>query len=1036
MRKAAFLFLITLFAASTGITSARSSIDDALARLKQIGGPTSISEWKYLPSEAEGAEQPSFDDSTWKVGTPEFEWGSERTAWLRKTVTIPETIGGVKVAGSKVTFCAGVDDDGECYVNGVHKLRFHWGECRVVLTENARPGEQFSIAIKGINQQGPGRLLFAHLEISTVEEMRSNAAAFVYDIEMSRRVIDAEQDAAKRAAYQKALANSVSALDMAALDRGDTKAFITSFADARKALDPLSRAMKEYTVDLIGHAHIDMNWLWLWPETVDVCKNTFSTMINIMNDHPDFRFSQSQASCYIAMEELFPDLFAEMQRRVRSGQWEITGSTWTEGDMNMASGESIVRQILYARQYFLRKFGVWTETCWEPDTFGHAWTIPQILAKSGLKYYYFMRCPKDERIFWWQAPDGSRVLAYNRGTYNGKVDDSAMDAAFEMNQRYGTKRGAIIYGVGDHGGGPTREDIAKALELQKRVVYPQVNFSTSKEFYEGLLKEKKDWPVINTELNTIFEGCYTTHGDIKKMNRVMENLLPTAEAFSALAIPYGYRYPTDSFLTAWRNTCFNQFHDILDGSAIHGSYDYSKKLFDKAYDLGDSALTNAMLRLARNIDTSGSGVPVIVFNPLSWERTEVVRVLAPPDLKDKTVQVCDSRGRAVPSRVDGDQIVFLAKGVPSLGYHVFRLKPEVRNPQSAIDQQAVFATSSQLENQFYRVRIDPASGALTSIYDKSAQREVLVPGQKGNLLQLLFEDPHGMSAWNIGPVRKTLDLDSGATVEVVSQGGPAATVRIRHTYNKSTFVQDVTLYDSVPRIDFKLSADWYEQGTGSESGPMLKVAFPINVPDGKATFEIPFGSIERPANGNEVPAQKWIDVSGADYGVSLLNDCKYGHDVNGATMRLTLLRCSYEPDPMPDQGHHEITYSLYPHQGDWTKADSVRRGYELNNPLIPMTAENHQGRLPARHSFLRVEPSNVIVTALKKAEESDDLILRFYECEGRGGTASIHLGFAAKSFRETNLMEQPMKGLDTPIRNGRISVPIGKWEIKTLRISD
>lgn len=1022
---------------SLGLCAAASArtIDDTLARLGQIGSNPSIGEWRYQPNEVTGAEQPSFDDSSWKTGSPEFEWGRERIAWLRRTITIPDSIGGVKVAGSKVTFCAGIDDDGECFVNGVHRQTFHWAECRVVLSENARPGEQFVVVLKGINHQGPGRLLFAHLQIDTVEEMRSNCAAFVQDIEMCKRLIDTEQDAGKKTIYRNAMVDALSLLDLTALDSGDAQTFTASFALARKALGPLNSLMKEYTVDLVGHAHIDMNWLWLWPETVDVCKNTFSTMLKLMEEYPTFRFSQSQASTYVIMEEHFPEIFAEMQKAVKRGQWEITGATWTEGDMNMASGESIVRQILYARQYFLQTFGRWTETCWEPDTFGHAWTVPQILAKSGLKYYYFMRCPKEERVFWWEGPDGSRVLAYNRGTYNGKVTDDAMDAPFEINQRYGAKRGMIVYGVGDHGGGPTRDDIAKALELQKRVIYPDVRFSTSKEFYEGLLREKRDYPVIRDELNFIFTGCYTTHGDIKKMNRVMENLLPTAEAFSALAIPYGYKYPTDNFTTAWRNTCFNQFHDIFDGSAIHGSYDYSKELFDKAYDLGDSALTNAMLRLSQNIDTSGRGIPVIVFNPLSWERSEVVRVLIPSDLRDKSIEVTDSRGRAVPSSIHGDQIVFLAKGVPSLGYQVFRI---TESPSKGVPTE-VFATRDALENQFYRIRIDQASGTLTSIYDKSAQREVLVPGKKGDLLQLLFEEPGGMSAWNIGRIQKTVDLDFGASVEVISAGGTEATVRIRHTYNKSVFVQDVTVYDGVPRIDFKLSADWYEQGTPQESGPMLKVAFPINVMDVndvKATFEIPFGSIERPARGNEVPGQKWIDVSGADYGASLLNDCKYGHDVNGSTMRLTLLRCSYEPDPTPDQGHHEITYSLYPHRGDWTNADTVRRGYEFNNPLIPMIANNHRGRLPARNSFLKVEPSNVIVTALKKAEESDDLILRFYECEGRGGTASISFGMPAKSVRETNLIEQPVKGLDIPVHSGRISVPIGKWEIKTLRISD
>ncbi len=268
--------------------------------------------------------------------------------------------------------------------------------------------------------------------------------------------------------------------------------------------------IKEYTVHLVGHAHIDMNWLWLWPETVEVCKNTFSTMLELMEEYPQFRFSQSQASAYLPIEEQFPDLFRKIQERVKSGQWEITGGTWTEGDLNMASGEAIVRQILYAKRYFLEKFGVEPKICWEPDTFGHAWTIPQILAKSGIKYYYFMRCGKNEPVFWWESPDGSRVLAFNRGSYNGSIDESIKDAVIDLAQRYDVKDAMFVYGVGDHGGGPTRKDIEKALELGKRKDFPNVKFDTAVGFFDTILAQKKDFPVIRDELNFVFTGCYTS----------------------------------------------------------------------------------------------------------------------------------------------------------------------------------------------------------------------------------------------------------------------------------------------------------------------------------------------------------------------------------------------------------------------------------------------------------------------------------------------------------------------------------------------
>jgi len=1004
---------------------AQASVDDVIAKLRGVTSGVSVPGWKYVSTDVLGAEKVDFDDSAWQTADPEFDFGAVPVAWMRTTIVIPELIGGVGIAGSKVVFRAGVDDDGECYVNGVLKQKFHWGDCNVVLTENARPGEKLVIAIKGLNGVGSGRLLFARLECASLAELREDASRIAEDLEFAENLANQESDKPRQAVYRAAIEPAVAALDMSALERGDTTTFAKSFPVVRKALAPIGSGLKELTVHLIGHAHIDMNWLWLWPETVDVCKNTFSTMTKLLDEYPTLRFSQSQAATYVAVEEADPQVFARVRERVKSGQWEITGGTWVEGDMNMASGESIVRQILHAKKYFKEKFGVEPVTGWEPDTFGHAWTIPQILAKSGIKYYYFCRCGKNEPVFWWEAPDGSRVLAYNRGMYNGSVGDHVGDAVLDVNKRYGAKDGMIVYGVGDHGGGPTRQDINRAIQLQKREVYPTVKFDTSAGFFETLLAQKKDWPVIRNELNTVFEGCYTSHGDIKKMNRVSENLLPTAEMFSALAEPYGFTYPSRGFEEAWRNTCFNQFHDIFDGTAIHGSYAYSKQLFEKARGVGDAALQGSLKTIVEYVTTSGKGAPVVVFNPLSWKRTDVVRMPVPEALRGKSVVVRDAKGTEQLATVLDGEVIFTAADVPSIGYKVFYLS-----------EHPPFSTGGGLdfiENDFFHVQVDMTTGAVIDIYDKKAGRSILAKGEKGDLLQFLHEDPHSMSAWAIGGITKT-ESPTLESVQVISQS-PVGVLRVKHTFQKSSFTQDITLYPGVPRIDFRMTADWNEVGSGSSGGTMLKVAFPVDVADGEATYEIPFGSIERPAGGHEYPAQKWIDLSNKDYGVSLLNDCKYGHDVNGNVMRLTLLRSPDDPDPKSDVGRHEITYSLYPHQGDWRQADTVRRGYELNNPLIPVVAESHPGRLPRECSFLSVEPSNVIVTALKKAESGDDLILRFYECTGNGGTATLNLGIGAKSLQETDLMERPT-GKKIPVSAGRARVPFGKWEIKTLRISD
>jgi len=491
-RHATAVWALFLICIAPPCSQARPTPDEAIQQLTSIAWNVPLRDWKFQSADIAGAEKREFDDSTWQAASPDFDYGQVRTAWIRKTIVIPDEIGGFPVKGSKVTFRAGIDDDGQCYVNGELRQEFHWDGCQVVLMENAQPGDRFVIALKATNGPGSGRLLFAELEFGMFDDMRAQVGQLISDLEAGKRLADREGDEKLRMSYWNVIDKAAASLDMAALGDGDKQAFMTSVSTAEKELLPLGQILKDYTVHLIGHAHIDMNWLWLWPETVDVCKNTFRTVTKLLAEYPEFCFSQSQASTYLAVEEADPELFAEIRKWVKTGRWEVTGGTWVEGDMNMASGESIVRQILYAKRYFKEKFGVEPVTCWEPDTFGHAWTVPQILVKSGLKYYFFMRCGRNEPIFWWEGPDGSRVLACNRGSYGESISDRTMDSPLDIANRYGVKDGMVVYGVGDHGGGPTREDLNKAVALQKSDVYVNVKLDTTKGFYDKLLAEKKD----------------------------------------------------------------------------------------------------------------------------------------------------------------------------------------------------------------------------------------------------------------------------------------------------------------------------------------------------------------------------------------------------------------------------------------------------------------------------------------------------------------------------------------------------------------
>jgi len=375
---------------------------------------------------------------------------------------------------------------------------------------------------------------------------------------------------------------------------------VRDFADyitgTASVLQPFSLYLKKYCSYLIGHAHIDMNWLWDWENTLDTARRTFIQVERFMDKYPEFYFSQGQAALYKAMEDNCPQVFESIKRMVKDGRWEVSASTWVEGDLNIVSGEALIRQSLLAKGYTREKFGVESRVCWCPDTFGHPASYPQILKKCGIDYYYFCRCGKNMPLFYWEGIDGSRVLAFNDPSgYNGVVNAnliSGFDRSGEEYNRdalssggfvnslkeYNIKKHLFSYGVGDHGGGPTIRDIQNGLTLKDENIFSEVSFSTTQRFFDDVKREMQDIPVIKDELNYIFEGCYTTHADIKKSNRQGENLLVSAEIFASLASVFGFDYPADKIKQAWQNICFNQFHDILDGTAIHSSYDYSRQL--------------------------------------------------------------------------------------------------------------------------------------------------------------------------------------------------------------------------------------------------------------------------------------------------------------------------------------------------------------------------------------------------------------------------------------------------------------------------
>jgi alpha-mannosidase len=641
--------------------------------------------------------------------------------------------------------------------------------------------------------------------------------------------------------------------------------------------------------------------------------------------------------------------------------------------------------------------------------------------------------------------DGSRVLGYvPPGWYNVSLQDGTRKILEAARKNTAVKDFMILYGAGDHGGGPRDIDLAAIKKFREDPNEPRLVFDVPEAYLKGIVAANgAAFPVVKRELNFTFPACYTTQTATKRNNRQLESLLVTAEKFSAIAAASGYRdyYPERDIDEAWKIVLRNQFHDILDGSSIGPVYDEVAGFYRQARMRGERALDFSLETIGNAIDTRGEGFPVVVYNPLVWERTEPVfaDVVVPPDAKTAkpwagTLRMTDGEGNNVPvqvleKRAQGDnttfRVVFMAKGVPSLGYKLYRAIPV---ETEGTGTEGLRAGANELENEYLKVRLDPKTGWIESLYDKTASREVLAG--PGNVLEAVIDEPKEMSAWDLGFKGLAGKAgENGAILELVEKGPVRVVLRVKSRFRDSTFVQDLTLYRGLPRLDCRTSLDWRERNI------MIKAAFPLDIKSPAARFEIPYGSIARPADGTEVPALRWIDVSdgSGQYGTALLNDSKYGFDVKGGVMRMSVVHGATYPDSEADRGRQELLYSVFSHNGDWKRAGVTRKGLELGNPLIARVPLVHGGTLPKAHSFIQVGPANVILSALKKEMGYAEwgLILRLYEINGEKTEAKIELPWKVEA-QEVDLIERPS---GKTIGSGTsITVPLAPYEIKTIRV--
>jgi alpha-mannosidase len=1069
LKLAISLLLITLFAplaSSQEKSSLPEAYKNALNRLQSLT-VFPEPEWHFR-SDLAHPEDPSLNDSDWQQMKEGDSW-KDGARVLRRWIEIPKLVNGFDVRGSRVELHLRFESQDAMTVT-VFSNRSQIARTDedmqqpIPLTESAVPGEKFLVAVRIDANTVDTRLAESRLQIIPTGN-RPDPGLVRTEILAARVMTEAYEDG--RAEREATLDRAVAAIDFAPLEKDDQAGFDQSLRRAQSELEKLKPWLQQFVIRADGNSHIDMAWLWPWTETVEVVRNTFRSALDLMREYPDFKFSVSAAQAYSWMEEKYPDLFHEIEQRVKEGRWEIVGGMWVEPDLNMPGGESLVRQILTGKTYFHKKFGVDVNIGWNPDSFGYNWQLPQIYKRSGIDYFLtqkllwadeFTKFPY--RLFWWESPDGSRILTYFPHNYAADTDAQYMarDLAFWSKSIYGDDVSnhptmLHLYGVGDHGGGPTRTMLDNAQRLMKPdVVYPRLEFSTAAAFFNELEKKLPSLkvPVWKDELYFEYHrGVLTTQAETKRRIRTTEELLLNAEKFSSFASLFGRPYPSDDLDQSWKHLLFDDFHDIFPGSGIAVNYLDAKRNLEDVGRTGDTILHGSLRELVAHIRTAGPGTPVVIFNPLSWSRSEVTEIEAQLPSSANAVEATDELGKVIPSQLlsrnkDTNRIRLLVLAdIPPLGYKTLFVRAAAHAPSAP---PRVQSTDTSLENEFVRLKIDPATGCMTSLFVKKTMTESLATpdtdtgGPKtmicGNLLQAFQDKPKAWDAWNIDADFEKVhwDITKADEVKRVESGPLRAILRVKQHFQNSTFVRDIIVTAGSPRVDVKASVEWNEKHI------LLKVGFPGSARNDKATFEIPYGSIERPTTRNtpaeqgkfEVPALQWGDISDAKLGLSLLNDCKYGYDAKGNVLRLSLLRSPEWPDPHADEGHHEFTYSIYPHAGTWRDAQTVRRGYELNYPLLARDAENHSGSLPATHSFLRVDQDNVVVTALKKAEDGNGFVVRFYEWAGKAGDVHLHFAASVQSATDVNLIEKP--GTPLSVRENEIVVPTKPFEIRTVAV--
>lgn len=995
------------------------------------------------------------------------EWGTIRTGdrwqgrdaylWLRADVRIPETWNGRQALGR---FDFGATGGGNN--SGFESLLYLEGEPYQGVDSNHQEvffpadaaGRELSLTFRlwsGLEGGGKPTPQEHKIELAEICWLDESADDFYY---LSAAVLETVRQLGEfqpeRAMLLTALDRSYRRIDWS---RPRSDAFYESLYDAHRVLEEeIDRIEKSHpvTVHCIGHTHIDVAWLWRLKHTREKCARSFSTVLRLMERYPDYVFLQTQPQLYEYVKQDFPELYDRIRERVREGRWEAGGGMWLEADCNLTSGESLVRQLLIGTRFLRDEFGAECTYLWLPDVFGYSWALPQILRKSGITSFMttkiswnqYNRMPHD--TFRWRGIDGSEVLTHfittpepwsQPGswfyTYNGRISAKTVKGIWDAYRNKENNRELLLsYGYGDGGGGVNRDMLEMRRRLDRMPGLPHVKTGTAGEFFSALEKRIDEaTEYVHTWDGELYleyhRGTYTSQAYNKRMNRKLELLYRETEWFGVLAAAAAgsdwSTYRQSELYEGWKIILRNQFHDIIPGSSIREVYEDSRVEYAEAERLAETSWRESADRLTSSGPEGGQAYTIV--NSASWVRGDLVEI-AESDTMAPGVWV-DGEGRRVRAQRAENGWRVAAPDVPPMGLGTVRFVP---GDEPAAAEAPFFAESNGIRTPFYVIEWNE-SGQLCRLYDRQVGREVLARGRSGNVLQVFEDKPLAHEAWDIDIFyqEKSLEIRDLQDVRVKEIGELRAVVEFVWTYGDSRIRQELVVYADSRRIDFRTEADWREKQQ------LLKTAFPVSVRATEATYDIQFGNVKRPTHWNtswdfarfETVGHQWADLSERGYGVSLLNDCKYGYDIKDNMMRLSLIKSATHPDPDADQGFHAFTYSLLPHHGDWLEGGTVREAWELNNPMRVCRGESSQAGV----SLLRTSSPYVLIDAVKKAEDEDRIVVRLHEFAGGRAECELVSDFAVASWQECDLLERPA---GETLRTDRITLTFAPYEIKTL----